>query len=138
MNISDPDHTDQSVWGGALSSKHLFLSSHTEKLVGKLVADLRDSSQQSRHVSCDPESSDTANRLQVVIGNRNNLTEDKEEREYPVRKTIRRTNIKVQVAKTLPIVSVANIRSLVPKIVNYKNDLKERKIHLSILSEVWE
>ena len=39
---------------------------------------------------------------------------------------------------SLPIISVSNVRSLIPKIENFKNDILERNISLSILSEVWE
>ena len=41
------------------------------------------------------------------------------------------------VGESLPIISVSNMRSLIPKISNYKNDLLERDISLSLLSEVW-
>ena len=77
------------------------------------------------------------NTILIVIGNRKHHTK-KENSMKPVRKTIRRTNKKIQVAKTLPTVAVSNIRSLIPKVNNYKNDLNERNVHLSILSEVWE
>ena len=41
-------------------------------------------------------------------------------------------------SNSLPIMSVSNVRSLMPKINNFKNDLMERNISLAMLSEVWE
>ena len=38
----------------------------------------------------------------------------------------------------LPTVSVSNMRSLLPKVNNFKNDILEREISLALLSEVWE
>ena len=51
--------------------------------------------------------------------------------------TIRRDN-RLLVGESLPIISVSNMRSLTPKINNFKNDLLEREISLVLLSEVWE
>ena len=42
------------------------------------------------------------------------------------------------VGESLPIISVSNVRSLIPKIGNVKKDILERKISLSMLTEVWE
>ena len=53
------------------------------------------------------------------------------------RKTIRRDQ-KLLVGESLPIISVSNVRSLNPKIGNVKNDIFDRNISISILSEVWE
>ena len=53
------------------------------------------------------------------------------------RKSIKRDN-KFLKSESLPIISVSNVRSLIPKIENFKNDILERNISLSILSEVWE
>ena len=55
----------------------------------------------------------------------------------PVRRTIYRNNKKL-VGQSLPIISVSNMRSLFPKLKNYKNDILKREIGLSLLSEVWE
>ena len=41
-------------------------------------------------------------------------------------------------AETLPVISVSNVRSLTPKIENFKKDILERNITVAILSEVWE
>ena len=53
------------------------------------------------------------------------------------RVTIRRDN-RLENSISLPTVAVSNVRSLLPKIENFKTDLKEREISLSLLSEVWE
>ena len=42
------------------------------------------------------------------------------------------------VAHHLPVVSVCNLRSLFPKIDNFKNDMFERQVDVSLCSEVWE
>ena len=55
----------------------------------------------------------------------------------PVRKTIYRNN-KLLYSQSLPIISVSNMRSLMPKIKNFKIDVLERKIGLALLSEIWE
>ena len=55
----------------------------------------------------------------------------------PVRTTVKR-NKKYLHAMSLPVVSVSNMRSILPKINNFKNDVKERGIHLCLLSEIWE
>ena len=51
--------------------------------------------------------------------------------------TIKRDH-KVFVAEVLPKVSVSNMRSLLPKINNFKTDFLEREISIALLSEVWE
>ena len=53
------------------------------------------------------------------------------------RKTIRRDN-RLMMSETLPIMSVSNLRSFWPKLNNFKNDMAQRDISLSMLSEVWE
>ena len=55
----------------------------------------------------------------------------------PVRQTISR-NSQLKVCNSLPTVSVSNMRSLIPKISNFKDDMLEREISLALLSEVWE
>ena len=55
----------------------------------------------------------------------------------PVRQTVRR-NDKQLVCNTLPVISVSNLRSLIPKINNFKTDMLEREVSLALLSEVWE
>ena len=53
------------------------------------------------------------------------------------RKTIKRDN-RVAECETLPIISVSNVRSLMPKIKNFKIDMQERDVSLALLSEIWE
>ena len=53
------------------------------------------------------------------------------------RKTIRRDD-RLIVSDSLPILSVSNLRSLWPKLKNFKIDMKERNIGAAMLSEVWE
>ena len=55
----------------------------------------------------------------------------------PIRKTIYRDN-RLAKCVSLPTVSVANLRSLWPKINNVKNDILEREIGVALWSEVWE
>ena len=55
----------------------------------------------------------------------------------PVRQTVKRDK-KLSVCLSLPIISVSNCRSLIPKINNFKDDLFEREISLALCSEVWE
>ena len=52
-------------------------------------------------------------------------------------KTIRRDN-RLMMSHSLPIISVSNLRSLWPKINNFKIDMQEREITVALLSEVWE
>ena len=54
-----------------------------------------------------------------------------------VRKTIYR-NSKLFVSEFLPTISVSNVRSLIPKINNFKTDVLERGISISLVSEIWE
>ena len=63
--------------------------------------------------------------------------ESKTEKRSPIRKQIHRDN-KMAESVNLPIVSVSNLRSLMPKINNFKKDILEREINLALLSEVWE
>ena len=53
------------------------------------------------------------------------------------RKTIRRDN-RLMMNGSLPIISVSNMRSLHPKLQNFKLDMLEREISVALLSEVWE
>jgi hypothetical protein len=55
----------------------------------------------------------------------------------PVRQTVRRDN-KLPVCQSLPIVSVSNCRSLIPKVNNFVDDMLEREIGVALLSEVWQ
>ena len=55
----------------------------------------------------------------------------------PVRQTVRR-NSKLLQCLSLPIIAVSNVRSLLLKIRNFKTDVLEREIGLSLLSEIWE
>ena len=59
------------------------------------------------------------------------------ERLPPVRIHIRRNNNAI-IAAQLPVISVCNMRSFIPKIQNFAFDMLEREIDLSFLSEVWE
>ena len=45
---------------------------------------------------------------------------------------------KISAALNLPIVATYNVRSLFPKIGNFKTDMLERKISVSFVSEIWE
>ena len=51
--------------------------------------------------------------------------------------TIKRDN-RLEVGESLPIIAVSNLRSLTPKLYNFKNDMIEREISVALLSEVWE
>ena len=42
------------------------------------------------------------------------------------------------IGESLPSISVSNMRSLIPKIKNFKVDVLEREISVALLSEVWE
>ena len=53
------------------------------------------------------------------------------------RKTIQRNN-RLMMSQSLPILSVSNMRSLWPKLKNFKIDMAERNIGAAMLSEVWE
>ena len=55
-----------------------------------------------------------------------------------VRIANRRQTKKASVAHHLPVVTVCNLRSLFPKIKNFKNDIFERQIDVSLCCEVWE
>jgi hypothetical protein len=44
----------------------------------------------------------------------------------------------VVIGESLPIISVSNLRSLTPKLNNFKIDMIEREIGVALLSEVWE
>ena len=59
------------------------------------------------------------------------------QKRVPVRKTIRRDN-RLNKSILLPIISVSNLRSLMPKIKNFAKDMHERCISLALLTEVWE
>ena len=47
-------------------------------------------------------------------------------------------NENASVAHHLPVVAVSNMRSLFPKVENFKTDMFERQIDASLLCEVWE
>ena len=55
----------------------------------------------------------------------------------PTRQTIRR-NDKLLKCLSLPIISVSNLRSLLPKINSFKKDILERDIGLALLCEIWQ
>ena len=45
---------------------------------------------------------------------------------------------KISAALNLPIVATYNVRSLFPKIRNFKTDMLERRISVSFVSEIWQ
>ena len=55
----------------------------------------------------------------------------------PVKRTIRRDN-KVLQAISMPKMSCYNMRSLMPKIVNFGQDMEDRNCSISLLTEVWQ
>ena len=59
------------------------------------------------------------------------------EKRRPERKTLRRNN-KLMKSNNLPIIAVSNLRSLMPKIKSFTDDIHERQIGCALLSEVWE
>ena len=63
------------------------------------------------------------------------ITNRKESKQNRI--TVRRDN-RLGASLTLPVVSVSNMRSLMPKLSNFKNDMIERNISVALLSEVWE
>ena len=55
----------------------------------------------------------------------------------PVRRTIRRDN-RLEKSSQLPVIAVSNLRSLMPKINNFVEDIHQRNIGVALLTEVWE
>ena len=55
----------------------------------------------------------------------------------PVRKTIRRDN-RLAKSNQLPVIAVSNLRSLMPKVNSFIEDMHQRDIGLALLTEVWE
>lgn len=55
----------------------------------------------------------------------------------PVRVTLRRDN-RLGQSNLLPIIAVANLRSLMPKLGNFIQDMNERQTGVALLSEIWE
>ena len=45
---------------------------------------------------------------------------------------------KVTAALNLPIMATYNVRSLFPKICNFRTDMMERNISVSFVSEIWQ
>ena len=64
-------------------------------------------------------------------------TPQEHEKRTPVRKVIKRDN-RLQKSSFLPVIAVANLRSLVPKIRNFAKDVHERGIGVGLLTEVWQ
>ena len=54
----------------------------------------------------------------------------------PVRKTIRRDS-RLEKSCKLPVISVSNLRSLMPKVNSFIEDMHLRNIGVALLSEVW-
>ena len=61
----------------------------------------------------------------------------KREKIKPVRVTVKRDK-KLLTCLALPKISTSNMRSLIPKVNNFKTDVLEREINLCLLSEIWE
>ena len=59
------------------------------------------------------------------------------EKRNPVKKVIKRDN-RLKKSSVLPVIAVANLRSLVPKIRNFAKDVHERGIGVGLLTEVWQ
>ena len=74
--------------------------------------------------------------ISVQIDNRNSQ-HFSSERLPPVRKMIRRDN-KVLQALSLPKFSSYNMRSLMPKILNFGAEMEDRQCSLSFLVEIWQ
>ena len=55
----------------------------------------------------------------------------------PILKTVKRVKA-LSTCSVLPLVSVSNLRSILPKIDNFKTDVLKRSIDICLLSEVWE
>ena len=55
----------------------------------------------------------------------------------PVRKTVKRDK-KLLKTSNLPIIAVSNLRSLMPKVRNFSQDVLERQIGCGLLSEIWQ
>ena len=60
-----------------------------------------------------------------------------QESRIPVRKTMKRDN-RLKKSILLPIIAVSNLRSLMPKVRNFAEDIHERNIGLGLLTEVWQ
>ena len=55
----------------------------------------------------------------------------------PVRKTIRR-DCRLEKSTQLPVIAVSNLRSLMPKVNSFVEDMHQRDIGVALLTEVWE
>ena len=75
------------------------------------------------------------NNIQVHIGHRPN--KENISRPPHARKTLKRNNKTIQ-ALTLPKIANYNMRALFGKIDNFSEDMNERAIDLSFLTEIWE
>ena len=82
---------------------------------------------------CSDDSSPSS--IPVIIGFRPSFPHASEMR-LPVRKTIRRDN-KVLQAESLPRISSYNVRSLMPKLNSFVDDMLDRNCQLSFLTEIW-
>ena len=59
------------------------------------------------------------------------------ETRIPVRVTIRRSNRTIK-AKSVPIISLYNMRSIWSKLENLADDIQERNSDLTLLTEIWQ
>ena len=102
-------------------------------LIDQLDGNISISSDSS--ISSSSEGDQYASAIPVHIGHRpvNSLQSS---RPPPVRRAVRRDN-KVLQAASLPKMSSYNMRSLMPKIGNFGQDMHNRMCSLSFLTEVW-
>jgi hypothetical protein len=83
-----------------------------------------------------PDQDNLVQNIPVHIGHRP-VKQQSNTRLPHVRKTIRRDN-KVLQAASMPKMSCYNMRSLIPKIENFGQDMEDRDCSISLLTEVWE
>ena len=55
----------------------------------------------------------------------------------PVRKTVRRDS-RLEKSANLPVIAVANLRSLIPKVKSFVEKMHNHDISLGLLTEVWQ
>ena len=84
-------------------------------------------------------------KIPVIVSDRNNSVNISKFESYTLSTSVRHPvlrkimiNKKTLAAKSLPTVSVSNMRSLLPKIHNFAEDMIHRDIQIALLCEVWE
>ena len=78
------------------------------------------------------------NSIPVILGNRLPTNNRNEYLRNPsCIKTLKRSNKTLQ-SISLPLISVYNMRSLLPKLDSFTQDFEDRATGLSILTEIWE